>query len=264
MGFLDELFGKKQEEMPRGLIVHNIKTPYKAEIMAHFDAAFPGHETQVWEDPETYMEMAVMAPTETEPYYVAYTLGMSAEPMTLDNMPHGKKFEWLRTAELMMFLPGEWPVDAAGGPEHLNDPENKAAAWPLRLLRMLAHMPRKQKTWLGAGHSIPNGEPAHPYAGNTPFAGAVLFLPAQKNGPKEVQPVNIGKGKRVVLYTVVPVYPAEMDYKLEFGAEALERKLRELPAGSGFFVDNARPCTAEPASEEEGEALPQAGREDEE
>ncbi len=259
MGFFEELFGAKQDEMPRGVIVHNVKTPYKAQIMAHFEASFPGRETQVWDDADTHMELAVMAPTEAEPYYVAYTMGMSAEPMTLDNMPHGKKFEWLRTAELLMFLPGDWPVEQAGGPEHLNEPERKAAAWPLRLLRMLACMPRRQKTWLGAGHSIPNGEPAHPYAENTPFAGAVLFLPAQKNGPKEVQPVNIGGGRRVVLYTVVPVYPAEMDYKLEFGAEALEHKLRELPAGSGFFVDNSRPCAVEA---DPGQEVRQAAQEE--
>ena len=78
-----------------------------------------------------------------------------------------------------------------------------------------------------------------------PLPGACCFA-AQKNGPKEVQPVNIGGGQRVVFYAVVPVYPAEMEYKLEFGAEALERKFREMPVGQGFFmVDNDRPCAVE-------------------
>ena len=39
MGFFEELFGAKQDEMPRGVIVHNVKTPYKAQIMAHFEAS---------------------------------------------------------------------------------------------------------------------------------------------------------------------------------------------------------------------------------
>ena len=56
-----------------------------------------------------------MEPLPEEPYYVLYTSGMSALPMTLDNLPYGgKKYDYLRRAELLCYLPAGWPVAAAG------------------------------------------------------------------------------------------------------------------------------------------------------
>lgn len=250
MGFLEELFGvaRARDELPRGVTVRHLRTAYKKRLLEHFAAAFPGRKTVVWDDPDTLIELAVMFPTAAEPYYVVHTIGMSAEPMNLDDMPKKRQYEWLRWAELMLFLPGDWPVDESRWPQHLNDPEDKPAAWPLRLLRLLAALPRKGNTWLGAGHSIPNGAPPHPYAENAPFTGAVLFLPGEKNGPRAVESVKIGGGKRLMLYLVVPVYPQEMAYKLEKGAEALEEKLRGVE--NGFVADIRRPPAVE--QEEEG------------
>lgn len=249
MGFLDGLLaGSGRDTLPSGVTVRHFRTAYKDRLLAHFDAAFPGRETLVWDDKATGIELAVMKPTAAEPYYVVHTIGMSAEPMNLDDMPKKRQYEWLRWAELMLFLPGDWPVDESRWPQHLNDPEDKPAAWPLRLLRLLAALPRKGNTWLGAGHSIPNGAPPHPYAENAPFTGAVLFLPGEKNGPRAVESVKIGGGKRLMLYLVVPVYPQEMAYKLEKGAEALEEKLRGVE--NGFVADIRRPPAVE--QEEEG------------
>lgn len=245
MGFLDGLLGSpKRDTLPSGVTVRHFRTAYKDRLLAHFDAAFPGRETLVWDDKATGIELAVMKPTAAEPFYVAYTIGMSAEPMNLDDMPKKRQYEWLRWAELVMFLPGDWPVDESRWPEHLNDPEDKPAAWPLRLLRLLAQLPRKGNTWLGAGHSIPNGAPPHPYAEGCPFTGAVLFLPGEKNGPKPLDAVKLGAGRRLMLYIVVPVHPEEMQLKLDHGAEALEEKLRALPGGAGFMVDDRRPSVA--------------------
>lgn len=241
MGFLDGLLGGRREELPTGVTVRHFRTAYKDRLLAHFDAAFPGRETLLWDDAATGIELAVMKPTAAEPFYVAYTIGMSAEPMNLDDMPQNRRYEWLRWAELAMFLPGDWPVDEARWPEHLNDEADKPAAWPLRLLRLLAQVPRKGNTWLGAGHSIPNGAPPHPYAENTPFTGAVLFLPGETNGPRPLGAVKLGGGRRLMLYLVVPVRGEEMQYKLDHGAEALEKKLRAIPGGAGFMADNRRP-----------------------
>lgn len=242
MGFLDGLLGaSKRDTLPSGVTVRHFRTAYKDRLLAHFDAAFPGRETLIWDDAATGIELAVMEPTEAEPFYVAYTIGMSAEPMNLDDMPKNRQYEWLRWAELVMYLPGDWPVDENRWPEHLNDPEDKPAAWPLRLLRLLAGLPRKGNTWLGAGHSIPNGAPPHPYAEGCPFTGAVLFLPGEKNGPKPFEAVKLGAGRRLMLYIVVPVRGEEMQFKLDHGAEALEEKLRAIPGGAGFITDNRRP-----------------------
>lgn len=268
MSFLKKLFGMEPEsERSAGgsaILRHEqqaegdgtvAETPYAEAIEAHFNAAFPGRETMVWHEIVSegiHLDVCVMQPTDEEPYYVLYTMGMSARLMNLDGIPHAKNYQWLRTAELMMYLPADWPLEQlnqlqGGGA----DMETERIYWPVRLLKMLGRMPSRYNTWLGAGHSVPNGDPARPFADDTPFAGAVLFLPAEGNGPKAVKPVELEKGRQVLLYLVTPVTPAEMDYKLQKGSEALEEKLRELPGGLGFVVDNHRAPVAQPEEEEE-------------
>ena len=242
-GFFSGIANPRRDRLPTGVTVKHLRTAYRNKLLEHFATAFPGRETFIWDDPDTYIELAVMAPTAAEPYYVVHTIGMSADPMNLDDLPPKQQYDWLRTAELMAFLPGGWPVDAENWPEHLADPENRAAAWPLLLLRSLAALPRRGNTWLGAGHSIPNGSPAHPYGGGSHFTGAVLFLTGEGNGPKPVENIKLEGGKRLMLYIVTPVYPQEMEFKIAFGAEELERRLRALPGGAGFMVDESRPCT---------------------
>ena len=102
MGFLDGLLGSpKRDTLPSGVTVRHFRTAYKDRLLAHFDAAFPGRETLLWDDETTGIELAVMKPTAAEPFYVAYTIGMSAEPMNLDDMPKKRQYEWLRWAELV-------------------------------------------------------------------------------------------------------------------------------------------------------------------
>ena len=73
MGFLDGLLGaSKRETLLSGVTVRHFRTAYKDRLLAHFDAAFPGRETLLWDDADTGIELAVMKPTEAEPFYVAY------------------------------------------------------------------------------------------------------------------------------------------------------------------------------------------------
>lgn len=242
MSFLSRLFGTSQPERPahEGPLYN---TPYAESIIRHFEENFPGRATIEWQDKDG-MRIRLMAPTEQEPYYVAYTVGMSANPMELDNMPHSRQYAYLRTAELMIYLPAGWPMagllakdaDEAPAPE---------TSWPLRMLYRLACMPQKQHTWLGSGHSVPNGEPPRPLAPNTEFSGAMLYLPADKNGPKTVQPVTVTENEKVLLYVAVPVYSDEMQMKLENGAGYLEADLRDLPDYTGFIVTPGRPSVVE-------------------
>ena len=240
MSFLNRLFGQKEEEQPHtGKL---FESPYAEQINKHFQENFPGRSELVWSDDDG-MEIHLYAPTAEEPYYVAYTVGMSANLMELDNMVHNKQYGYLRTAELMMYLPADWPMACLLARQEGEEP-NREACWPLRMLYRLACMPQKQHTWLGSGHSIPNGDPPKALADNTKFCGAVLYLPAEKNGPKTVHPVPISVSKKVLLYVVTPVYEDEMQMKLEKGANDLEADLRDLPEHSGFIVTVDRPSVA--------------------
>ena len=70
------------------------------------------------------------------------------------------------------------------------------------------------------------------------------IVPGHMNLDKIVDAVKLGAGRRLMLYIVVPVHPEEMQFKLDHGAEALEEKLRALPGGAGFMVDDRRPSVA--------------------
>lgn len=221
------------------------QTPYAAEIDGFMDREFPGRAVTVWHELVSdgfHLDVCVMSPTPKEPYYVLYTNGMSALPMTLENVPHVGRYQHLRRAELMMYLPAEWPVEELRRENAEEIPES--AYWPIRALKYLARMPHRYHTWLGAGHSVPNGEPMRPFEGSRGFAGIVLYFPDEGNGPKKVLPVPTGDGGQVMLYLAVPVYAGEMEYKLQKGADALEERLRSLPGGIGFIVTEGRPDTS--------------------
>jgi suppressor of fused protein SUFU len=70
-------------------------------------------------------------------------------------------------AELAICLPADWPLDQ----ESFRD---WSVPWPVRLLKQVARLPHEYGTWLGPWHSVPNGDPAVPYAPAPPFAGMVV------------------------------------------------------------------------------------------
>lgn len=160
-----------------------------------------------------HVDVHWIKPSPSRPFNTLVTMGMSYLPMTV---PAG--CEALEYAELVAVLPASWPLSS----DALEDENNY---WPLRLLKMLARFPHEYSTWLGWGHSIPNGDPAKPYAGNTKFCGVVL-LPAVTIDPEFTQ-LKVAEDKTINFYSLVPVYKEEMLYKLRHGADALASKFDE-------------------------------------
>ena len=87
-------------------------------------------------------------------------------------------------------------------------------------IRWLAHFPHAQKTWIGTGHTIPNGNPPAPFWGSS-ILDTMLLMPTivQKDGtlPKEL--VLVGNG--VEFLWVVPLTSAECQLKLAKGLDAI-------------------------------------------
>lgn len=137
------------------------------------------------------------------------TSGMSGLPMTApEEAPE------LQYAELVMELPATWPLTT----EAFKDED---MYWPIRLLKTLARLPHEYDTWLGWGHTIPNGDPPEPYAPNTKLSGALILAPLVPPDEFQVMETNDEHGTVVNFYSVVPLYEEEMNYKLEYGTEAL-------------------------------------------
>ena len=171
-----------------------------------------------------HLDLLHVRPSEERPFHVLVTSGVSDLEMTVPEEHEGP-----RRVELMLALPEEWPV----GEEAF---EREEAYWPARWLKTIGRLPHEYSTWIGYGHSIPNGDPAEPIA-DTPFTGFLLTFPYLF--PEDFHLLECDSGDEVLFYSLYPLHPGEMELKLRRGTEALEALLekREAP----LVVDPARP-----------------------
>lgn len=176
-----------------------------------------------------HVDVHCIPPTPTQPYLRLVTSGMSDRPM---NVPVDAGPEVPRYLELMVTLPANWNF----GQTELED---ERWYWPLRTLKFLARLPHKFDTWLGAGHTIPNGDPPEPYAAGTRLCGAVIL-------PSPTVPTHFHKlktpGKTIAFMAVVPLLADEMAYKLRHGSDRLGQRLDR--AGVNDCIDPARRSVA--------------------
>lgn len=154
-----------------------------------------------------HIDIHMVEPTREFPYIRLITSGMSDLPM---HLPEG--VEAPRYAELMLTLPPDWKVNEEAFGED-------GWYWPIHLLKFLARLPHKYNTWLGWGHTIPNGDPAEPYATNVDFTGAILAKPIL--APEGFHTLNVGGNKEIAFFSVIPLHPEEMEMKLKSGAGSL-------------------------------------------
>lgn len=183
------------------------------KIEAHVEAYF-GPVTSVFHEimsDRIHLDVHYIKPTPKRNYHTFFTTGMSYLPMST---PEG--LEDHRYAELLICLPPEWPVsdEAFQNPSHY---------WPIRWLKMLARFPHDFGTWLGYGHTIPNGEPAEPLSPESMMNGVIL-LPLVRVNPGFLE-LRMDEERLLRFYCVVPLYEEEMNYKLKYGTDALTNKL---------------------------------------
>jgi len=158
-----------------------------------------------------HIDVQVYEPTPKWPARVIVTEGMSRLPMTTP-----KERLHRRWAELVLCLPRDWPL----GPKDIKDERNY---WPLRWLKTLARLPHEYRTWLGYGHTVPNGDPPRPFASNTNLCCWLLTPPAIF--AEGFGQVPLASGETLHLYTPIPIHRSEIDFKQQHGAEPLMRLL---------------------------------------
>lgn len=160
-----------------------------------------------------HIDVHHVPPEPNREFHTLITTGMSEKPMTV---PEGA--EEFRFAELVLCLPPDWKLTR-------EDFADEANYWPIRLLKTLARLPHEYDTWLGPGHSIPNGEEPQPYAKGTRFCCA-LIVPSLGFG-KEFRRLELPDERIVHFYSVWPLLPDETDFKLKHGYEDLMDRLFE-------------------------------------
>jgi hypothetical protein len=186
---------------------------------------------------KVHLDVHVVPPSADFPFYTLVTSGMSDRPMAVP--PEANADEAPPFAELCILLPSTWNIPA--------DPTQVATAfedeniyWPIRWLKMLARLPHEYGTWLGFGHTIPNGEDAEPFADNTEL-GCMLLLTALSL-PEEFQTLEISPDKTVQFYTLYPIYREEMELKMKQGVDALIDRFEVYDIND--VLNLARPNTA--------------------
>lgn len=191
-------------------IGHSLEDSSLAEIEKHIEKHI-GKVSLVFHEllsDLVHLDVHQVPPTEDRPYWTLVTSGMSDLPMTV---PDGA--EVFAHAELMLCLPTSWKMEQT-------DWKDEAYYWPIRWLKTCARFPHEYKTWLGWGHTLPNGDPPEPYAPNTQFSCMMLGLP--RTVSTEFFSLKVRPDKVIHFYGLYPLYPGELEMKLKKGADHLE------------------------------------------
>ena len=138
-------------------------------------------------------------------------------PGTSKRHAHLASVEADLSARLLLHLPASWKVDALKATPPPADLERWY--WPIRWLKQLARFPHEYQTWLGFGHTIPNGDPPSPFSPETKLCGWFLLPPIGVED--EARQVTLSDGRTVHLYCLHALHLAEMALKLNKGSDAL-------------------------------------------
>jgi hypothetical protein len=154
-----------------------------------------------------HIDLHVVGPTEERPHYTLVTSGMSDRPMTVPEECDESPF-----AELLLALPPGWPLDEKSWAKERH-------YWPVRWLKILARLPHAYETWLGFGHTVPNGDPPEPFAAGTRLCCWLAAPP--RTVADDFATLRIDAEKTIGFHAILPIYREEMAFKLANGAEPL-------------------------------------------
>ncbi|MGZ3159870.1 MAG: suppressor of fused domain protein, partial [Burkholderiaceae bacterium] len=157
-----------------------------------------------------HIDVHIVKPSADFPYIRLVTSGMSDLPMTVPAGSGAPEY-----VELMLTLPADWKLDQKSF-------EDENWFWPVSQLKYLARFPHKFQTWLGWGHTVPNGDPAEPYSPTTKLCGAIV-LPSV-TVPDAFHTLRIDDKKEITFYAVVPLFKDEMNLKLRSGTDELLKR----------------------------------------
>jgi len=162
----------------------------------------------------------------SEPETRLVTSGMSARPMTPP--PGAEQNRW---AELTLSLPPDWPLAEGLRPTPGKD-------WPLAFLHSLARLPHQYGTWLWMFHTVPNNNPWEAFAADTGFIGAAIMPPIWS--PKAFKTLTVTPDRIVHFWSVVFLYPEEMEFARDRGMPGLADRILETQVSDRVDIRRRR------------------------
>lgn len=184
--------------------------------------------------PLVHIDILCVPPTDERPFHTLVTCGMSAKPMSVPPEIESRLGFDARYAELLVCLPPEWKLDEASFRDEAN-------YWPIRWLKTLARLPHEYNTWLWEGHTVPNGDPARPFAPNTRLCCTMLAPPLslQEEAHTLQAEDEDGQEASISFFAMQTLYADEVAFKLKSGGDALFEVLDGNDVGD--VLDIARP-----------------------
>lgn len=161
-----------------------------------------------------HIDIHWVKPTKKFPFHTLVTSGMSDMPMNVPETMKGHQF-----TELCILLPENWEIKGENYQTMEETFKDETNYWPIRWLKIIARFPHEYNTWVGYGHTIPNGENAEPFADNTKL-GCMILMPSITLSDDFFK-LEINTEKTINFYCLYPLYKEEMDYKLKKGSDAL-------------------------------------------
>jgi hypothetical protein len=222
-------------------------TPYMDRIMRHIEEHL-GAAPVVFREKASEgikLDLLIVPPTRRPPserhpmgtnHFTVVTAGLSAKPQAV---PDEAREDISPLQELMIALPGDWPALNADGTFNRDAIVDERYGWPFAFLKMVARMPAEYETFLAPGVTIPNGEEAEPFADNTKLGCMMAFMPMLS--PEAAQ-LQIDATTRIDFYALWPLYPEEMQLKLDKGLEPLLQKLMDAEVSELIVPDRANLC----------------------
>ena len=207
-----ELDWKEREEIVRRETIPPAEDDILGHVKVHIDQQF-GVYTQLLtdsSDPAHPLEIAVIPPRPEHDYYTLVTVGLSRHRM---GFPEERREEKLERAELLINLPRDWRLTKA-------DCREERWNWPIRMMLATAHFAMEDpEVGLESRTTLDEGEDGIPFAENTELRGEILLCPGVFGTDSFF--CRLPDGDEVNFYQVIPLYREEIQYKLEYGSDAL-------------------------------------------
>jgi hypothetical protein len=187
------------------------KVPNSVQIVdSHLDQFFDENANIVVfdeiESETIHRDIFFIKAKEDRPYHILLSCGISALPMTIPEDIESSEF-----VEIMILLPKEWNLEY----ESFSDENNY---WSIRIMKEIMILPHEKNTWFGYGHTYGHEE-GEEFADGIGFNSIMLAYSMELSD--DFTQIEIENDKAVDIYTLIPLYKEELEFKKKNGASAL-------------------------------------------
>ncbi|MCC8043695.1 MAG: suppressor of fused domain protein [Oscillospiraceae bacterium] len=208
-------------------------TIYLEEIDAHFEKVFDvknDSEHRVWHEiisEKVHIDLHLLLPNDSRPFYVVYTTGMSDLPMKFKRPD--VTWDYKKTherAEIFCLLLPDWSIDF-----ERRAPKEELICywWIFEVIKAAARYPHISGNFIGNGHTLQYTSENKPFADNTLLCSAIfaVFDDSDFEGKygDDLGYMRTADGAHINLLYIIPLYKEELQFKLDHGAEPLLKRL---------------------------------------